>query len=401
MTIERDDHRIGAMRETEVDVAVVGAGLVGASFARALDGSGLRLALVEPAPPPVPAERWDSRVYAISPGSAAFLRGIGAWGALDASRVQPVRRMAVRGDAPDAGITLSAYDAGVAELAHIVESGRLQCALWDGLSAQSNVALHCPTRCTALEIGASAATLALEGGERIRARLIVGADGAASWVRNAAGLAASTQGYGQRGVVANFACEQPHRGTAHQFFRPDGVLAYLPLPGNRMSMVWSTPDEDAAALVTLEPAALCARVAEAGRNVLGALELLTPPAAFPLQLLAAERTTDRRLALIGDAAHVVHPLAGQGVNLGFGDARVLAEALARREPFRDCGDPVLLRRYARSRAEAVAAMRTVTDGLHHLFGAKSTIISAIRNAGLNFTDRVPVLKTLLVRQALG
>jgi ubiquinone biosynthesis UbiH/UbiF/VisC/COQ6 family hydroxylase len=389
------------MKDTDVDVAVVGAGLVGASFARALDGTGLRLALVEPALPPAPTERWDSRIYAISPGSVAFLRSVGAWGAIDASRVQPVRRMAVSGDAPGAGITFSAYDAGVPELAHIVESGRLQRALWNGLSVQSNLALHCPSRCAALVLGEREATLTLEGGERIRARLVVGADGAASWVRNAAGIATATQSYGQRGVVANFACERPRQGTAYQFFRPDGVVAYLPLPGNRMSMVWSTPDEDAATLVGLEPAALCAQVAEAGRNTLGKLELLTPPAAFPLQLLAAERTTDRRLALIGDAAHVVHPLAGQGVNLGFGDARALAEALIGREPFRDCGDPVLLRRYARSRAEAVAAMRTVTDGLHHLFGAKSAIISAIRNAGLNFADRAPVLKTLLVRQALA
>lgn len=168
-----------------------------------------------------------------------------------------------------------------------------------------------------------------------------------------------------------------------------------------MSMVWSTPDEHAADLLALAPDALCARVARGGRHALGALELVTPPAAFPLQLLAAERTTDRRLALIGDAAHVVHPLAGQGVNLGFGDARALADALLGREPFRECGDPALLRRYARSRAGAVAAMRAVTDGLHHLFAAKSTIISAVRNAGLNFTDRLPVLKTLLVRQALG
>src|SRR3989304_10159386 len=174
------------MPPMNVDVALVGAGLVGASFARALAGSDLELALVEPASPPIPEPAWDSRFYAISPGNAAFLRDVGAWHALAASRVQPVRRMEVFGDRPGARITFSAYDAGVAELAHIVEAGRLQRALWDALAAQSNLALRCPARCAALELGAQAATLVLESGERIRARLIVGADGAASWVRHAA-----------------------------------------------------------------------------------------------------------------------------------------------------------------------------------------------------------------------
>jgi len=201
--------------------------------------------------------------------------------------------------------------------------------------------------------------------------------------------------------VANFACGRPHRGTAYQWFRKDGVLAYLPLPGARMSMVWSTPDEHAGELLALAPNILCERVAEAGRGALGDLEILTPPAAFPLQLLVAEHIVAPRIALVGDAAHVVHPLAGQGVNLGFGDARALVEVLRAREPFRDCGELALLRRYARSRAEAVLAMRRVTDGLQRLFSARGRLISGVRNAGLNFTDRMPVLKNLLVRQALG
>jgi 2-octaprenylphenol hydroxylase len=383
------------------DVVIVGAGLVGASFARALDGAGLRIALVEPGTPPQPGAGWDSRIYAISPGNAAFLADIGAWHLLDGARIQPVQRMEIFGDDPAARISFSAYETGVGELALIVESGRLQHALWDTLLAQRDVTLLSPSRCAALEVDDTEATLALESGEQLTAQLVIGADGASSWVREHAGLAAQARSYGERGVVANFACARPHHGTAYQWFRPDGVLAYLPLPGARMSMVWSTPDAHAGELLELAPDALCARVADAGRGVLGELEILTPPAAFPLQLLMAGRIVAPRVALIGDAAHVVHPLAGQGVNLGFGDARALAGVLRSREPFRECGDLALLRRYARSRAEAILAMRRVTDGLHHLFGARSRIISAIRNAGLNFTDRVPVLKNLLVRQALG
>jgi 2-polyprenyl-6-methoxyphenol hydroxylase-like FAD-dependent oxidoreductase len=168
-----------------------------------------------------------------------------------------------------------------------------------------------------------------------------------------------------------------------------------------MSMVWSTPDAHASELLDLAPDALCTRVAEAGHHTLGDLEQLTPPASFPLQLLAAKHIVAPRIALVGDAAHVVHPLAGQGVNLGFADARALAEVLRAREASRDCGELALLRRFERARAEAILAMRGVTDGLQRLFAAQGGLISGIRNEGLNLTERMPVLKNLLVRQALG
>lgn len=383
------------------DVVVVGAGLVGASFVRALAGSGLRIALVDPGTPPTCSVEWDSRIYAISPRNAAFLGEFGAWQMLDEARVQSVQRMEIFGDAADARVSFSAYETGVAELAFTVESGRLQRALWDGLTAQRDVTLFTSARCAHLEIGARAATLTLEDGARIATSLVVGADGASSWVRQQAGLVATARSYGERGVVANFACGRSHRGTAYQWFRSDGVLAYLPLPGARMSMVWSTPDAHASELLDLPPDALCARVAEAGRHTLGDLEELTPPAAFPLQLLVAKHIVAPRVALVGDAAHVVHPLAGQGVNLGFADARTLAGILRAREASRDCGELALLRRFERSRTEAILAMRGVTDGLQRLFAAQGSLISGIRNMGLNLTERMPVLKNLLVRQALG
>ncbi len=309
--------------------------------------------------------------------------------------------MEIYGDASDARMTFSAYETGVAELAFTVESGRLQRALWDGLATQRDVTLFTSVRCTQLDIGPRAATLTLDDGTRIATSLVVGADGASSWVRQQAGLAATARSYGERGVVANFTCARAHRGTAFQWFRSDGVLAYLPLPGARMSVVWSTPDAHASEMLALAPDELCARVAEAGSHMLGDLALLTPPAAFPLQLLVARRIVAPRIALVGDAAHVVHPLAGQGVNLGFADARTLADVLRAREASRDCGELALLRRFERARAEAILAMRGVTDGLQHLFSAQGSLISGIRNMGLNLTERMPVLKNLLVRQALG
>jgi ubiquinone biosynthesis UbiH/UbiF/VisC/COQ6 family hydroxylase len=383
------------------DVVVVGAGLVGAGLAAALAGSGLAVAVVEPASPPPTVEDWDSRIYAISPGSREFLVSVGAWSVLDAARVQAVTHMAIAGDAPGARLEFSADESAVVALAHIVESARLQRALWDRLADAEGVTLISPARCARLDVSETGASLALADGRTLAARLVVGADGAQSWVRANAQLGARAESYGQLGVVANFAISQPHQGTAFQWFRPDGVLAYLPLPGDRMSMVWSMPETHAVELLALDPAALCGRVAAAGGGVLGNLELLTPPRGFPLQRLRAESMIGPRVALVGDAAHVVHPLAGQGVNLGFGDARALAATLRGRGRAGDCGTRALLRRYERSRAEAILAMRTVTDGLVRLFGLPGELPSRIRNAGLNFTDRLPVLKTLLVRHAVG
>jgi len=200
------------------------------------------------------------------------------------------------------------------------------------------------------------------------------------------------------GVVANFVCARAHRNIAYQWFRSDGVLAYLPLPDRRVSIVWSTREAHARELLALAPAAFCARVSEAGGEALGALEPLTPPAAFPLSRMFADRMAQGRIALIGDAAHVLHPLAGQGVNLGLGDAHSLADLL-RGAP--DSGDRLLLRRYERARAEDILALRWVTDGLFRLFDANHRVAARIRNVGLNLTNSNPVIKTLLTRRAMG
>jgi 2-polyprenyl-6-methoxyphenol hydroxylase-like FAD-dependent oxidoreductase len=178
------------------------------------------------------------------------------------------------------------------------------------------------------------------------------------------------------------------------------VLAWLPLPGRRISIVWSAPDAQARELLTLSPDALTARVAEAGMNALGAMRMITPPAAFPLQSLRLPTSIAHRMALVGDAAHGIHPLAGQGVNLGFGDAQALAAVLAERGPVRDAGAPILLERFARRRAEPVIAMYSVTDGLVKMFGPRTPWLRTLRNAGLAAVDRLPVIKRVLAQSAL-
>jgi len=385
----------------DFDIVIVGAGLVGASFANALRGAGLKLALVEALAPAADAENWDSRVYAISPGSVAFLQSLGVWKRLDSGRIAAVHEMRIHGDAADAQLRFSAYEAGVAELATIVESRLLQSLLWQGLEHQHELELFCPERCAALQLSEDAAELTLASGRTLHAKLVVAADGMHSWARQAAGIEADEKSYGQMGVVANFACARPHHNTAFQWFRNDGVLAYLPLPGQRMSIVWSTSDAHAAELLALSPDAFCARVTAAGKGALGELSLLSSAMRFPLALMRAARLVAPRMALIGDAGHVLHPLAGQGVNLGFGDARELARVLQQREVFRDPGEIRLLRRYERARAEDILALAWVTDGLQRLFAAPGGAAAKLRNAGLNLTNALPVVKNLLIRRALG
>jgi ubiquinone biosynthesis UbiH/UbiF/VisC/COQ6 family hydroxylase len=358
---------------------VVGGGPVGASLARA--ARGLSVALVAQPRPALPASGFDVRVYALTPGNAAFLREIGAW----PERVTPVHAMRIFGD--DAStLEFDAYAAGVPELAWIVEDSLLQEALRRDLEATVYAG-----QCRSLLIEERSARLTLQDGKSVEANLVVGADGAQSFVRQRAGIAVRERDYGQSALVANFRCGKPHRNTAYQWFQRGAVLALLPLPGDHVSMVWSrsTPVDD-----------VCAAVERASGGVLGALELLGPPRSFPLRRLAAERMVAPRVALAGDAGHVIHPLAGQGLNLGLQDARALAEVLSAREPGRDTGDVALLRRYERARAEPILAMDTMVDTLFRLFGAENALAARLRNAGLNLTDRLPVIKNMLMRQAM-
>jgi 2-octaprenyl-6-methoxyphenol hydroxylase len=383
------------------DVLIAGAGLVGLALAPAIAASGLSVVLADRSAvePIEPASDWDPRIYAISPGSIELLDRFGAWSALSAERVAPVESMRVEGDA-GAVLTFSAYELGERALAWIVEERQLRATLVHAVRA-ADVRICAPCAFAQLRFSPESAALTLDNGDVIEARLVVAADGIRSWIRDAAGIVAQPRPYEQTAVVANFACEKPHRGCARQWFRDDGgVLAWLPLPERRLSIVWSAPSALADELMALQTEMLAERVAAAGGFALGGFETITPPAAFPLQFLRLAVPIAHRLALVGDAAHGVHPLAGQGVNLGFGDAQTLAGVLAERGPVADPGTPLLLERYARRRAEAVLAMQSVTDGLARLFGARSAWVGRLRNFGLGAVDRLPWLKYALAQPAL-
>ncbi len=387
----------------DCDVIIVGGGLVGASLALALRSARLRVALIEAHAPRshLTDASWEQRIYAISPGSAAFLESCGAWQRLDAARISRIEDMRVFGDDAESELDFSAYETGLRELAFIVEGRALQRALWEALQAEPQVERIVPAHCSALALTAEAAELSLKSGRKLRAQLIVGADGADSWVRAQAGFETMLRPYHQSAVVANFATAQPHRGTAFQWFRRDGVLALLPLPGERVSMVWSTTESHAAQLLQLAPEALAAEVAAASGDALGALQVITPAAVFPLRLQRARQFVAPRVALVGDAAHSVHPLAGQGVNLGFRDARELAQVLAQRGAQNDCGDYHLLRRYERARREDMLVTQFATDALQRLFNrGPHGWLAGARNFGLRLTNRGARLKSLLVRHAV-
>jgi len=396
--------------QSAFEIAIVGGAVVGAAAARALGCGprGARVALISqeprPAMPDPAAADFDARVYAISPANAGFLAQLGAWSAIPEARVTPVRSMRVYGDDGESLIEFDAYRSGCSELAWIVEDRWLQESLWRRLESQDGLSFFHSASVQALEIALTHAGVLLEDGRELTAKLVVGADGARSFVREQAGIASEEQAYAQTAVVANFRCSRPHRNAAFQWFqggRQGGaVLALLPLPGNHVSMVWSAGNAAAARLLTLDAGALAAEVTNATHRVVGELALTTPQRGFPLQRLAARRLVAPRVALAGDAAHVIHPLAGQGANLGLQDARLLAVTVCGREPGRDPGDQRLLRRYERSRAEDILTMRAAVHGLFRLFDARGAAVSRLRNAGLNLADRMPVLKNLLMRHAM-
>ena len=327
------------------------------------------------------------------------MRAEGAWQDLPRERITAVESMHVEGDA-GAALDFSAYELGERALAWIVEERALRAALVPRVHA-AGVTLLAPCALASLAFGADRAMLTTDDGATSSARLVVGADGLRSWTRAAAGIVATPRPYGQTAVVANFACERAHHGVALQWFDPtEGVIALLPLPGDHVSLVWSAPRLLAEALMA-DPATLAPRLAQRAQPYVGALIQVGPAASFPLRLITVDRLVGARLALVGDAAHVVHPLAGQGLNLGLADVSELLRVLAGREDWRDPGDAVLLRRYERSRAEPVGLMRLTTDALARLFSRDDAVSRNVRNLGLAAVDALPPLKNALIRHAAG
>jgi ubiquinone biosynthesis UbiH/UbiF/VisC/COQ6 family hydroxylase len=390
----------------DAGVVIVGGGMVGATLALLLVAQARvraeRIVIVEPRPAasPAPGSPPGLRVSAIAPANRERLDQLGVWARLDAARIAPVERMAVWHEAvpPDSPDVLhfDAAESGAPELGCIVENDALQGAL---LAACRECGISIVRdSLQGLVIDADSARLQLGAG-RVDAELVVGADGAASTVRNLLQMPAPQRDYGQRAIVASVRAARPHRGTAFQRFLSTGPLALLPLPGDLCSIVWSATDSRAAELLAMPAEQFDATLTAASAGVLGALTLASERASFPLRRLVAQRYIGPRVALVGDAAHVIHPLAGQGVNQGLEDAAVLAAQLAARPPRESPGALAALRRYERERRAGNALVGEVVDGLDRLFTGAGPLTSWAAREGMALVARSAFARRFLVRQA--
>jgi ubiquinone biosynthesis UbiH/UbiF/VisC/COQ6 family hydroxylase len=354
---------------------------------------------------------WDSRIYALSASSKNLLEQLHVWPALDASRIQVVSDMRVFGDSGQADdeIHFSAFSATVPQLSWIVESGHIEKTLDAAIQFQGLIE-RITDKVIDVVSSNDSVTVITESGLNVSAKLLLAADGANSFVREKLQIETTQNAYDQTAVVANFQAEKHHLGTACQWFLPGGeILALLPLPDKKLSMVWSASTEHAERLKKLSPESLCAEVMTAAQGQVahrtGQLQLLTAQQGFPLRRMKAKRLiapdTRPRIVLIGDAAHVMHPLAGQGLNLGLRDVASLADILDNKETFRAFDDLVLLRRYERARHGDTDALLFTTDRLQKLFANEAGHVKTIRNLGMKLVNRSHFLKRQLIKQALA
>jgi 2-octaprenyl-3-methyl-6-methoxy-1,4-benzoquinol hydroxylase/2-octaprenylphenol hydroxylase len=385
------------------DVAVVGGGMVGAATALALARTGLDTVLLEARAPTQwqPHDEVDLRVVGLAPSSIALLDDLGVWPSIRDARASAYAHMHVWDAASGAAIDFDATAEGRRELGFIVENNLVQWMLWQALEA-AGVRRLCPSAVHGFEAREDHVRLQLDDGETLSAALLVAADGSSSPLRQLAGIGTRGRDYAQRAVVAHVHTERPHESTAWQRFLPDGPLALLPLADGRSSLVWSLPEEQAQRVLALDDAAFRDALGVASDFRLGRVTGTTPRASFPLKLQLAERYQADRFVLLGDAAHAVHPLAGQGVNLGLRDVAELRDTLlAARAAGRDIGAAHVLRRYARRRRSADTLDALGFDALARVYAWQSSPLVAARGAGVRLLDRLSPLKRLLSGHAAG
>ena len=387
-------------RRTGQDAVVVGAGVVGAAAALGLARQGLRVAILEAhAPPAWSADSPDLKVYALAPDARALLEQVGVWPQVRARRAHAYRRMRVWDAAGGGELRFDADALGRSELGHIVEHGLLVDRLWRAVERESGIERLCPARLRGLSQDADGVRVEHDQGS-LRARLLVGADGASSRVRDLAGIGSRDHDYGQRALVAYVRTQLPHQDTAWQRFLPGGPLAFLPCAEGRSSIVWTLPEAQAQRLLEMDEAAFRRELEAAFAGTLGALTRVSRRAAFPLRMQLAQSLASNRVAVIGDAAHAVHPLAGQGVNLGLRDVATLRRTLADAHS-RGVDPAARLPRWARAQRSANALSAHAVDGINRLFSNDSVVATLLRGPLLGLAGKLPPLTHAFWRHAAG
>lgn len=392
------------MTVTNVDIAIIGAGMVGLTLAAALAKSPLRIAIIEKnIPDPDLSDTPALRVCALNHASENILKNIGAWETFISKRSHAFQKMAVWEQDSFAQIAFDCIDFAQSHLGYIVENDVIQGALLENVKKQSNVTFFCPDTCRTLMFGEREAWLTLDTGKSISAKLVIGADGANSWVRKQVSIPLTHWDYGHCALVANVRTALPHNNTARQIFTPQGPLAFLPLSDPHLSsIVWSQPPELAEKRQALEAAEFNKVLTCAFDATLGLCTLESERATFPLKMRYARDFAVERAALIGDAAHTFHPLAGQGVNLGLLDAVTLAEEIIRlHNEGKDIGIKANLRRFERGRKTDTAQMIAAMQGFRDLFSGDNPAKKLFRGIGLMAAGQLPGIKTQLMKRALG
>ena len=389
-------------RRGQWDAVIVGGGVVGAACALALAGEGLQVAVVEGREPPAwSAQKPDLRVFAFAADNAALLESLGVWKQVDQARARAYRRMRVWDAAGGGDLTFDADTLGRRGLGWIVENGLLVDRLWAALPA-AGVQLYCPARVEAMEQDAQGVRLRLDDGRRVEASIAIAADGAESTLRALAGLEVSRHDYGQRGVVAYVDSALPNEDTAWQRFVDTGPLAVLPFDRNRSSIVWTLPDAEAERVLALDVDSFNRELTNAFAGRLGEMRLASTRAAFPLRRQLASAYVAGRVLTLGDAAHVVHPLAGQGVNLGLRDVAglrdLVREAKQRRQ---DWSSPHRLQRWARTRRSENTVAAYSFDAINKVFSNDEMHLTLARGALLGLAGKMPPLMSMFWKRASG
>ncbi|TNH91385.1 FAD-dependent 2-octaprenylphenol hydroxylase [Aeromonas hydrophila] len=387
-----------------VDVVIVGGGMVGLGLAAALKGSALKVAVIEgQLPEPALDEAPDNRVSALSLASQRILQQVGAWRGIEARRLQPYGQMEVWEQDSFGRIAFDAASLRQPELGHIVENRVIQLALLEAILDGDNIQLLSPARASSLQSGEAGSLLLLEDGSALSAKLVVAADGAHSWVRRQADIPLTSWDYGHHALVATVRCAEPHEAVARQIFTPEGPLAFLPLwQPDLCSIVWSVPAARAETLCQCDEEQFNRQLTTAFDGRLGLCKVEGARSAIPLTARYARDFARERLVLVGDAAHTIHPLAGQGVNLGLLDAAALAEQILRNQAAgKDIGRLANLRGYERWRKSEAASMLAAMEGLKRLFAGANPLKKLVRGAGLCAFDLLTPLKQSVIRAAMG